>query len=116
MKKKKSTTEAKDREISGSNIDFIENWARSNFHAMNFSTFCLSPKNVNEDKFKSNRLHHLAEEISIKCSTQSVEWLLLITLMPAYSKRAESRMEKHEGAWKSSKMQRRCVWRDRSNH
>lgn len=109
----------------GINIDFIGNWARVHscyIHANNSSTFCLSPKNVNEDKYKSNILHYLAEEISIKRSMHSVEWLLHIPLIQAYIKR-KSRIKNHEdihlyvkGVWKSLQMQRRCVWRDRCNY
>lgn len=70
----------------------------------NPSAFYLCPKIVNGAKFKSNRLNCLAEKISIQNSMQSVEWLLLITLIQVHSKREQ------KGEWKDIKIYI-CIWK-----
>lgn len=68
--------------------------------------FYPHPKNLSEDKFKNNGLISLMEEISQEPNTDSVTWLLLITLIMVSNDKGQGgrntrvQSEEEKGMWK----------------
>lgn len=56
----------------------------------NMAVFCPCPENLLENNLKSNGLISLVQEISRLHNVESLAWLLLISLMQAYSEQKQA--------------------------
>lgn len=82
--------------------------------SLNVADFYPHPKNLSKDRYKNNGLISLVEEISQEPNTDSVTWLLLITLLLVYNDKGQGgrnthmQSEEEKSMWKLNAKPRLC--------